>query len=268
MKGNHGRRVSHWDRIKSENWVSRFGRGGSAPLAGVFQSRSPSPSPARPAPPRRAPPLPGSDVTAGRVGRGGAGLWLALRGRKLRGSGSRRRGSGRCSGNRDAGVPAPRALSPEAVRGCGGDASRGGGSFGVWARRGVDRDARTGVGHGAPVGSAGPAPGPRPRRGASSMCQRRRGSGLPVPAGRRRESRTGLLPAQPARWPAAAPLPFSGCGLNLGDGLPPGPVRLSAPLPRSPAGPVRPHPALCTWGRGGIGDSLSVGKEGAGGVED
>lgn len=109
-------------------------------------------------PPHHPPPLPGSDVTASRVGRGGAGLWLRLRGRKLRGGWSRGGGSGRCSGNRDARVPASCALSPEAVRGCGGDVAWGGGRFGVWARRGVDRDARTGVGCEAPVGCAGSGP--------------------------------------------------------------------------------------------------------------
>lgn len=108
-------------------------------------------------------------------------------------------------------------------------------------------------------GPRGQAPGLRPRWGASSMCQRRRGSGLPVPAGRRFESPYGpasrpacsaascrpppllWLRTQPRGWPPSRPGPSQSSG------------SLCAPTPPSAPGEEV-----------GLATGVSVGKEGAG----
>lgn len=211
-------------RKKCGNWILRFRGEGSNPLPGVFQN----PGPSVPRPPT-ATPRPSPALTSRPAGWGEAALGSGL------GSAG---GSGAAAGPRrrlrtllrNRGRRSARALrtQPRGGERVHRGELRGGSRFRVWFG---------GVCIGTPgeAGSVGPwagprgqAPGLRPRRDAPSMCQRRRGSGQPVPAGRLWESDGPA--SRPAGLAASSHrLPFLWLQTCVGGGLPPVPVRFSPP---------------------------------------
>lgn len=170
---------------KSENWVLRFREEAAhllqpSPTSVPYPRSLPEPQPPAVSPPPpaapRPPPLPGSDIT-GRPG-GVRRRWArarAPRAEEAAAAAAEAAAAAAAAGAEEEApdaaqepgtpeCPRPERSAPEAVRGRRGDVSRGGGRFGVWARRGVD------PGRPGPDGERGPRTGP--------LCVRPHGLGM------------------------------------------------------------------------------------------
>lgn len=146
-----------------------------SPIPGAFQNPSPRLSPLPPPAAPRPPPLPGSDITGrpggvrrrwarARVPRAEEAAAAAAEAAAAAAAGAEEEAPDAAQEPGTPECPRPERSAPEAVRGRRGDVSRGGGRFGVWARRGVD------LGRPGPDGERGPRTGP--------LCVRPHGLGM------------------------------------------------------------------------------------------